>query len=266
MVDETTGAASRRLVVAVDGPSGSGKSSVSREVARRLGAAYLDTGAMYRAVAWHCREAGVLEDDDAVVAAVQDIDLGLSVDPDVDRVVVGTHDITEAIRAPGISAVVSVVATNRAVRELLVARQRELIDSHRRIVAEGRDITTVVAPDADARILLTASAEVRLARRGEQLGGSVGRQDLTAQVVDRDAKDSTVVDFMTPAAGVGLVDSSELDLESTVQAVLAEIAGQSGQGVFGDAHDTHGTDAAGTAAPVATPDTAAPTTPEGNRA
>ncbi|HRO29439.1 MULTISPECIES: (d)CMP kinase [Micrococcaceae] len=266
MVDETTGAASRRLVVAVDGPSGSGKSSVSREVARRLGAAYLDTGAMYRAVAWHCREAGVLEDDDAVVSAVQDIDLGLSVDPDVDRVVVGTHDITEAIRAPGISAVVSVVATNRAVRELLVARQRELIDSHRRIVAEGRDITTVVAPDADARILLTASAEVRLARRGEQLGGTVGRQDLTAQVVDRDAKDSTVVDFMTPAAGVGLVDSSELDLESTVQAVLAEIAGQSGQGVFGDAHHAPGTEAAGTAAPVTTPDTAAPTTPKGNRA
>lgn len=260
MVDATKGTEPRRLVVAVDGPSGSGKSSVSREVARRLGAAYLDTGAMYRAVAWHCRQAGVLEDDEAVVSAVQDLDLVLSVDPDVDRVVVGTHDITEAIREPGISAVVSVVATNRAVRELLVARQRELIDSHRRIVAEGRDITTVVAPDADARILLTAAAEVRLARRGLQLGGTVGRQDLTAQVVERDAKDSTVVDFMTPASGVGLVDSSELDLEATVQAVLAEIAGQSGQGAFGDAP------AAGTAAPATASDTAAPTTPEGNRA
>jgi CMP/dCMP kinase len=261
MVDETNGTAARRLVVAVDGPSGSGKSSVSREVARRLGAAYLDTGAMYRAVAWHCREAGVLEDEEAVVAAVQDVDLALSVDPDVDRVVVGTHDITEAIREPGISAVVSVVATNRAVRELLVARQRELIDAHRRIVAEGRDITTVVAPDADARILLTAAAEIRMARRGEQLGGTVGRQDLTAQVVERDAKDSAVVDFMTPAAGVGLVDSSELDLEATVQAVLAEIAGQSGQsgqGVFDDA--------TGTAAPATASDTAVPTTPEGNRA
>jgi CMP/dCMP kinase len=263
MVDETNRTAARRLVVAVDGPSGSGKSSVSREVARRLGAAYLDTGAMYRAVAWHCRETGVLEDEEAVVAAVQDLDLALSVDPDVDRVVVGTHDITEAIREPGISAVVSVVATNRAVRELLVARQRELIDAHRRIVAEGRDITTVVAPDADARILLTAAAEIRLARRGEQLGGTVGRQDLTAQVVERDAKDSAVVDFMSPAAGVGLVDSSELDLEATVQAVLAEIAGQSGQGAFDGAS---GTDASGTAAPATASDTAAPTTPEGNRA
>lgn len=253
MVDETNATAPRRLVVAVDGPSGSGKSSVSREVARRLGAAYLDTGAMYRAVAWHCRETGLLEDPEAVVAAVRDLELVLSVDPDVDRVLVGTHDITEAIREPGISGVVSLVATNRAVREQLVARQRALIDQHRRIVAEGRDITTVVAPDADARILLTASAEVRMSRRGLQLGGTVGQQDLTAQVVQRDAKDSSVVDFMTPAPGVGLVDSSDLDLEATVQAVLDEVAGQSGQRPD-----------PGASAPAT--DTAVPTTPEGERA
>jgi CMP/dCMP kinase len=215
-----------RLVVAIDGPSGSGKSSVSKEVARRLDAAYLDTGAMYRAVAWHCRDRGVLDDPDAVVAAVQDLDLALSVDPDVERVVVGTRDITEAIREPGISAVVSVVATNRAVRELLVARQRAEIDAHRRIVAEGRDITTVVAPDATARVLLTASAEARTARRSAQLGGTVGGRDLAEQVSGRDAKDSTVVDFMTPAEGVGLVDSTELDLPETIEAVLAEVARQ----------------------------------------
>lgn len=250
MVDKTVHeTAPRRLVVALDGPSGSGKSSVSREVARRLDAAYLDTGAMYRAVAWHCREAGVLQDPDAVVAAVQDLDLALSVDPDLDRVVLGTRDVTAAIREPEVSAVVSVVSTNRAVRELLVARQRDIMDSHRRIIAEGRDLTTVVAPDADARILLTADAEVRLARRGEQLGGGVDRQDLTDQVVARDARDSAVVDFMTPAAGVGLVDSTDLDFEATVQAVLAEIADQSGQGAFGDVSGT-----------------AAQTTPEGNRA
>ncbi|WP_313816433.1 (d)CMP kinase [Citricoccus sp.] len=217
---------SQRLVVAVDGPSGSGKSSVSRAIARRLGAAYLDTGAMYRAVAWHCRHQGVLDDPDAVVAAVQDMDLVLSVDPDHERVVVGTDDITEAIREPGISAVVSVVATNRAVRELLVARQRAEIDAHRMIVAEGRDITTVVAPDADARILLTASAEARTARRAAQLGGTVEAKDLAEQVSGRDAKDSTVVDFMTPSDGVGLVDSTELDFEATIEAMLAEITRQ----------------------------------------
>ncbi|QCU77804.1 (d)CMP kinase [Citricoccus sp. SGAir0253] len=257
---EHNGTPARRLVVAVDGPSGSGKSSVSREVARRLDAAYLDTGAMYRAVAWHCREAGVLGDPEAVVAAVQDLDLALSVDPDLDRVVVGTQDVTEAIREPGISAVVSVVATNRAVRELLVARQRETIESHRRIVAEGRDITTVVAPDADARILLTASPEARLARRGAQLGGGVDRRDLADQVVARDARDSAVVDFMTPAPGVGLVDSTELGVEETVRAVLAEIATQSGQDVPG-APGRSPADPDG----AAVTDTAAPTIPGGNR-
>ncbi len=224
-----------RLVVAVDGPSGSGKSSVSREIARRLRAVYLDTGAMYRAVAWHCRDRGVLEDPEAVVAAVRDIELDLSVDPDLERVVVGTHDVTEAIREPGISAVVSVVATNRAVRELLVARQRAEIDAHRRIVAEGRDITTVVAPDADARILLTASAQARTARRAAQLGGTVEAAALAEQVSGRDARDSTVVDFMTPAEGVGLVDSTELDFPATVEAMLAEVGRQQGQPTGPDA-------------------------------
>lgn len=226
-----------RLVVAVDGPSGSGKSSVSREIARRLGAVYLDTGAMYRAVAWHCRSQGVLDDPEAVVAAVQDIDLALSVDPDVERVVVGTEDITEAIREPGISAVVSVVATNRAVRELLVARQRAEIDGHRRIVAEGRDITTVVAPDADARILLTASAEARTARRSAQLGGTVDATALAEQVSGRDARDSSVVDFLTPGEGVGLVDSTELDFPATIQAMLAEVDRQ--QAVNHPNHPNH---------------------------
>ena len=221
-----------RLVVAVDGPSGSGKSSVSKEVARRLGAAYLDTGAMYRAVAWHCANSQVdLTDPEAVLAAAQGIELVISVDPDAERVVVGTEDITQAIREPEVTAVVSTVATNMPVRQVLVERQRQMMDTHRRIVAEGRDITTVVAPDADARVLLTASAEARMARRGIQLGGTVGERDLKEQISGRDAKDSTVVDFMTPAEGVGLVDSTELDLEQTVTAMLGEIERQAGAAV-----------------------------------
>lgn len=225
-VHEQSGQAPR-LMVAVDGPSGSGKSSVSKEVARRLGAAYLDTGAMYRAVAWHCAHCGVdLTDPQAVLEAAQDIDLVLSVDPDVERVVVGTEDITQAIREPEVTALVSAVATNMAVRQVLVERQRQMMDAHPRIVAEGRDITTVVAPDAHARVLLTASAEARMARRGIQLGGAVGEKDLKEQISGRDAKDSTVVDFMTPAEGVGLVDSTELDLDQTVAAVLGEIERQ----------------------------------------
>lgn len=217
----------QKIVVAVDGPSGSGKSSVSKETARRLDAAYLDTGAMYRAVTWHALDAGTdLTDADAVTAAVKAADLFISTDPDVERVTIHGTDVTEAIREPFVSEAVSAVATNLAARAELVARQRAIIGSHERIVAEGRDITTVVAPDADARILLTASEEARLRRRGIQLGGTQSAAELEVQVLARDAKDSTVVNFTVAADGVATVDSSDLDFEQTVTAVLEAISAQ----------------------------------------
>lgn len=217
----------QKIVVAVDGPSGSGKSSVSKETARRLDAAYLDTGAMYRAVTWHALDAGTdLTDADAVTAAVKAADLFISTDPDVERVTIHGTDVTEAIREPFVSEAVSAVATNLAARAELMARQRAIIGSHERIVAEGRDITTVVAPDADARILLTASEEARLRRRGIQLGGTQSAAELEAQVLARDAKDSTVVNFTVAADGVATVDSSDLDFEQTVTAVLEAISAQ----------------------------------------
>ena len=134
--------------------------------------------------------------------------------------------MTEAIREPFVSEAVSAVATNLEARKELVARQRAIIEAHERIVAEGRDITTVVAPDADARILLTASEEARLRRRGIQLGGTQSAAELEAQVLARDAKDSTVVNFQVAADGVATVDSSDLDFEETVTAVLAAITAQ----------------------------------------
>jgi CMP/dCMP kinase len=217
----------QKIVVAVDGPSGSGKSSVSKEAARRLDAAYLDTGAMYRAVTWHALDAGTdLTDAQAVAAAVKAADLYISTDPDVELVKIHGTDVTEAIREPFVSEAVSAVATNLEARKELVARQRAIIDAHERIVAEGRDITTVVAPDADARILLTASEEARLRRRGIQLGGTQSAAELEAQVLARDAKDSTVVNFQVAADGVATVDSSDLDFEETVNAVLAAITAQ----------------------------------------
>lgn len=217
----------QKIVVAVDGPSGSGKSSVSKETARRLNAAYLDTGAMYRAVTWHALDAGTdLTDAHAVATAVRAADLFISVDPDVDKVLIHGTDVTEAIREPFVSEAVSAVATNLEARKELVARQRAIIEAHQRIVAEGRDITTVVAPDADARILLTASEEARLRRRGIQLGGTQSAAELETQVLARDAKDATVVDFHVAADGVATVDSSELDFEQTVMAVLAAITAQ----------------------------------------
>ena len=221
------------LVVAVDGPSGSGKSSVSKAVARRLGAAYLDTGAMYRAVAWHCLNEGVdLADAEAVAAAAVAMDLDQSTDPDVEAVRVGGTDVTEAIRGPEVTDTVSTVAVVIPVREELHRRQRAAIAAAGRMVAEGRDITPVVAPDAHARVLLTASEAVRTARRSGQLAAAgetgVDAGTLHRQVAGRDARDATVSTFDRPADGVALVDSTELDFEQTVAAVLAAVEDQAG--------------------------------------
>lgn len=222
MREATTVRLGKGLVVAIDGPSGSGKSSVSKEVARRLGLAYLDTGAMYRAVTWHCIDLGLdLDDAVAVEHATRTIELDISTNPDAELVHVGAADVTAAIREPEVSTAVSAVATKLGARAELIRLQKQMIaDAGRRMVVEGRDITTVVAPGAEVRLLLTASEEARMARRGLQLGGTQDGGQLTTQVLDRDKKDSTVVNFHTAADGVVTVDSSDLDFEQTVQAVL----------------------------------------------
>ena len=212
----------RPLVVAIDGPSGSGKSSVSKEVARRLRLAYLDTGAMYRALTWFCVNEGIdLDDAAAVEQAARDLVLELSTSPLEEYVRVDGVDVTDAIREPAISSAVSAVATTLGARTELIRRQRELIEKHhRRMVVEGRDITTVVAPGAEVRMLLTASEEARMRRRGIQLGGTQNAEQLAAQVTHRDAKDSSVVNFTKAASGVVTLDSSDLDFDQTVAAAL----------------------------------------------
>ena len=232
------------LVVAIDGPSGSGKSTVARLVAARLHLAYLDTGAMYRAATWWCLERGVaLEDAAAVAVEVAALPLVMGLDPDAPTVLVAGVDIGEAIRRTEISAAVSAVATNLAVRRELGRLQRAAIEaeaepgsfSHGRgVVAEGRDITTVVAPDADVRVLLTASEHARLARRALDVHGTADAAAMHAtrdEVLRRDADDSTVVQFHVAADGVVTVDSSSLDLEQTVRAVLDVVARVSGRTV-----------------------------------
>ncbi|MGL5851210.1 MAG: (d)CMP kinase, partial [Phycicoccus sp.] len=156
----TTGGA--LLTIAIDGPSGSGKSSVSRAVAGRLGIGYLDTGAMYRALTWWCLERGVdLADTAAVADAARALPLVMGTDPAAPTVTVGGTDVSAAIRTSEVSTVVSRVATNLEVRPVLQRLQRDLIarvaEATGGVVAEGRDITTVVAPDAEVRVLLTAS-------------------------------------------------------------------------------------------------------------
>ncbi len=220
------------VTVAIDGPSGSGKSTVSRRLAAALGLAYLDTGAMYRAATWWCRRQGVdLAATAEVAAAVAAMPLHMGIDPEAPDVVCDGVDITAEIRRSEISGAVSAVATNLEVRSELRERQRAIIAAERRpgghsagrgIVAEGRDITTVVAPDADVRILLTADEAARLERRARELHGSAAAEHLAAtraEVVDRDAKDSTVSTFLTAADGVVTIDSSRMDIDQTLDVV-----------------------------------------------
>jgi cytidylate kinase len=215
---------SRPLVVAIDGPSGSGKSSVARGVAQRLGLRFVDTGAMYRALTWWALSRNIdLADTDRVAALARELPLQLGTDPEDPHVLVDGNDVGEVIRTPEISAAVSAVATNLGVREELVRRQRALA-AEGGVVIEGRDITTVVAPDADVRVLLTASESARLARRALEVHGSDDADALEAThdlVVGRDAVDSTVATFTEAAEGVTVVDSSHLTLEQTIEAVLA---------------------------------------------
>lgn len=219
------------FTVAIDGPAGSGKSSVSKQVARELSFGYLDTGAAYRALAWHVLDRGAVTSDAAsVTAAAADFPYAISLDPDHYWVRVGDRDVTEAIREPRVSDAVSAVARLVPVREQVNALFRSLVEESGLpgVIVEGRDITTVVAPDAPVRILLTAAPEVRAARRSAELT----TQDAAA-VADalhrRDAADSKVVDFLTAADGVTVVDSTHLDFAQTVDAVLNVVAAGTGE-------------------------------------
>lgn len=210
------------IVVAIDGPAGSGKSSVSKAAARALGYSYQDTGAAYRALSWSLLDRDIdTTDAEAVIAGLKGFDYAIGVDPDDYFVRVGETDVTEAIREPRVTSVVSNVARVPQVRAHMVRLFRDVIAASTRpgIIVEGRDITTVVAPDAAARILLTASEEARMARRSAELTTESAAKT-AQQLSSRDAQDSKVVDFMNAAAGVETIDSTDLNFEQTVQAVV----------------------------------------------
>ncbi|WP_454116488.1 (d)CMP kinase [Microbacterium aurum] len=219
-----TGAAP--VTIAIDGPAGSGKSSVSKQVARELGYGYLDTGAAYRALAWHAlAQDADTADPGAVLAAAAEFPYAISLDPDDYWVRVGETDVTDAIREPRVSDAVSGVARVPAVRAQVTELFRAFVAESGLpgVVVEGRDITTVVAPDAPVRILLTAAPEVRAARRSAELT-SHDAAAVAEALHRRDAADSTVVDFLTAADGVTVVDSTHLDFAQTVAAVLDVVA------------------------------------------
>lgn len=227
-----TGAAEQqRLTIAIDGPSGTGKSSVSRQLAHLLDAGYLDTGAMYRIATLHVLRAGIdPEDTAAVVDAVRELPISIGSDPLAEEVLLAGKDVAEDIRGPEVTAAVSAVAAIPEVREALVGIQRTLAAEYPVAVIEGRDIGTVVLPDADLKVFLTASAEARAQRRNTQ-NISEGRGDDYEAVLEsvrrRDHLDSTrAASPLRAADDAQVIDTSDLGFDEVVQ-LLRSLAEQS---------------------------------------
>ncbi|BCJ74236.1 cytidylate kinase [Catellatospora sp. IY07-71] len=205
-----------RCVVAVDGPSGSGKSTVSRRLAQRLDARYLDTGAMYRAVTWAVLQSGVdLADADGIAKVVVDCELIITTDPAQPSISVNGENVDAPIRGAEVTSAVSAVAAVPFVRQVLVSRQRAIIEESARIVVEGRDIGAVVAPDADLKVYLTASSAERARRRSAE--NAADHAATEADLARRDHLDSTrKVDPLQQATGAVVLDSTELGIDEVV--------------------------------------------------
>jgi len=206
-------------VVAIDGPGGAGKSSVAAALATRLGCDRLDTGAMYRAVTLVALRRGIaVSDGERLGGLARDLDLEVG-----GRVVVDGEDVSEAIRAPEIDGAVSAVSAHEAVRAALVARQRAWVAGHGSSVVEGRDIGTVVAPDAAVKVFLTATPEERARRRAADQASDPGAGDLAAvaaAIGARDRSDSTrEVSPLQPAEGAVVIDSTGRSIESIVDQI-----------------------------------------------
>lgn len=215
------------MIITLDGPAGSGKSTTARALAKRLGGVYLDTGAMYRSVTLLALESGTNPGDaaklDAIAAAItidfQEAENG-------QNVFVNGRDVTAAIRAPEIDANVSAVSAHPGVREKMVAQQRKIAMGHQMVVVEGRDAGSVVFPNADHKFFLNASPAERGKRRALQTGQATDKvQDIAKQIVERDSKDSSrlISPLMVPAGAVE-IDNSHLSLDETIEKILQFLA------------------------------------------
>jgi cytidylate kinase len=200
-------------VIAIDGPAGAGKSTIAKALAARLGLDYLDTGAMYRAVTLAAIRYGLAGDEPAVA------DLAIAMALDVgDRVVVDGEDVTREVRSPAVNTAVSVVAANSEVRTELRARQRAWAILHGGGVIEGRDIGTVVFPDAELKLYLTASPRVRAERRVAEAGGRV--DEIEAAITSRDMLDLARVDGpLAEADGAVVVDTTGLAIAEVLDVI-----------------------------------------------
>lgn len=214
----------RPLIIAIDGPSGAGKGTIARAVASRLAYVHIDTGAMYRAVAWKARHEGLELADEAAVA-------GLAERADIDvrhgRVSIDGHDVAAAIRSAEIDRAAATVARHPAVRRVLVERQRQL-GAQGGVVMEGRDIGTVVFPDADVKIYLDASPEERARRRANdpahRASAGTALTDVATALAERDLSDSTrTVSPLARAADAVLIETTGLEIDAVVGLVMAAV-------------------------------------------
>jgi CMP/dCMP kinase len=206
------------MVIAVDGPSGSGKSSISKESAKRLGFNFLDTGAMYRSITWFCVTKNLTEEELIIERTNNDdFNLDISTDPLKDQVKVNDQDITNIIREEEITSQVSHFAAMPKIRQFLVSKQRELVTASKTgIIVEGRDIGSVVLPEADFKIFITANDDVRAKRRAIQSDSN--EKDVLVAQRKRDLLDSSrkVSPLVIPDGAV-ILDNSELDFEESVE-------------------------------------------------
>lgn len=215
----------RQPIIAIDGPAGAGKSTVARTVAEKLGYVYIDTGAMYRAVAWKVLQEKIpISDHRKIAALANKIDIRFERVGDDQRVIVDGEDLTDSIRTREATRLSSPVSTIRGVRKRLVNLQRQMGEAGG-VVMEGRDIGTVVFPDAEVKVYLTASVTERARRRTEQLkqmGMEADREQIAADIRDRDLRDSSRAHApLTQAPDAHMIESDNLSVDEVVDAILA---------------------------------------------
>ena len=212
-----------KRVIAIDGPAGAGKSTVAKIVAEKLGYTYIDTGAMYRGVAWKTLQQSQEVTDEAILHAVRDIDVRLACTENGPRVTVDGTDVTQAIRTPEVTHIVSHVAALGPVREKMVELQR-VMAADGAVVMDGRDIGTNVLPNADVKIFLTASVEERARRRCDEMkekGYAVDFEELKKEIADRDKQDSErAISPLRQAEDAVLLDSTALSIDEVVARIM----------------------------------------------
>lgn len=213
-----------KIAVAVDGPAGAGKSSISKIVAKKLGYLYIDTGAMYRSVTWAVLHNHIdVNNQKAVEALLPELDLTMEASDDSCKVFIAGQDVTDFIRTPQVNNAVSIVASYKGVRQYLVERQRLMAEAGG-VILDGRDIGSVVLPNAELKIYLTASVEARAMRRYLEVKGTVNEQtleDIKNSVMQRDDMDKNRKESpLIQVEDAVLVDSSEMTFDETVEHIL----------------------------------------------